>query len=102
MLRKTALAVALTAAVIAAALTPTIATARGGHGGGHAFHAGVHSVGHAHGGFTAAHFGSVGRFHHVARVHRGFRGVGIYAYYDDYGCWRWFPTRLGYRRVWVC
>jgi hypothetical protein len=28
--------------------------------------------------------------------------VGIYAYYDDYGCWRWFPTRLGYRRVWVC
>jgi len=114
MLRKTALAVALTAAVIAAALTPTIATARGGHGGGHggghagghggghAFHAGVHSVGHAHGGFTAAHFGGVGRFHHVARVHRGFRGVGIYAYYDDYGCWRWFPTRLGYRRVWVC
>ena len=28
--------------------------------------------------------------------------AGIYAYYDDYGCWRWFPIRESHRRVWVC
>src|SRR5215510_13194325 len=103
MLRKTALAVALMAAVVAGALAPTIATARGGHagghdgghGGGHVFHGGVHSVGHVHGGFHSVSY--VG-----GDFRRGFRGFGAYAYYDDYGCWRWFLSRWGYVRVWVC
>jgi hypothetical protein len=51
---------------------------------------GFHHVAHFH------------RFHHFAHFRRGFRGAGVYAYYDDYGCWRWFPARWGYQRVWVC
>jgi hypothetical protein len=26
----------------------------------------------------------------------------VYAYYGDYSCWRWLPSRWGYVRVWVC
>ena len=94
MLRTTAIAVAITTAIVAAALAPNVAIARGGV---------LHSVGHGPGGFhSVAHVGGVGRFHHVAHFRRGFRGFGVYAYYGDDGCWRWLPTRRGYVRVWVC
>jgi hypothetical protein len=62
------------------------------HGGG-PVHAGVRNVGH---------FPGVSRFHHAAHFRRGFRGSGVYAYYGDYSCWRWLPSRWGYVRVWVC
>ena len=73
-------------------------------------HGGVHSVGHVHGGFhSVSHVGGAFRtvghlcgFHHIAHFRRGFRGFGAYAYYDDYGCWRWFLSRWGYVRAWVC
>jgi len=56
-----------------------------------------------HGGFrSVGHFHGVGRFHHVVHFRRGFRGFGVYADYSYYGCWRWFPSRRGYVRVWVC
>jgi hypothetical protein len=105
MFRKTAIALSITAAMIA--VTPTIAAARGGHGGhgghhgGHGFHGGSHRMGH-HGGFRVGHFRGVGRFHHVGHFRRGFRGFGVYAYSGYYGCWRWVPTRWGYVRIWVC
>jgi len=60
------------------------------------FHGGVHSAGHFGRGFhTVDHlrgFHHVAQFHRFAHFGRGFRGAGIYAYYDDYGCRRWFPT----------
>jgi hypothetical protein len=106
---KKAIAFAVTAAVVA--LTPTIAAARGGHGGhhgghgghhgGHGFHGGFHRVGQ-HGGFRVGHFRGLGRFHHVGHFRRGVRGFGVYAYSGYYGCWRWVPTRRGYVRIWVC
>ena len=70
------------------------------------FHGGVHSTGQFGGGFHTV--GHLRGFHHAAHFHQsthfgpGFRGAGIYAYYDDYGCGRWFPIRGSYRRVWVC
>jgi hypothetical protein len=67
-------------AVAAAALSPNLASARGGHGGhgGHGFHGG----GHFHHGF---HGGGSGWY-------------GSSAYYGGYSCWRWH-RRV---RVWVC
>ena len=77
MLRKTLIALAGAVVIGAAALTPNLASARGGHGGhgGHGFHGGGH-------------------FHH------GFRGGGFGGpvYYGGYSCWRWY----GRARVRVC
>ena len=93
MLRKTIVAIAAAASIGGAvALTATQASARhGGFGGGRAV--AVHA-----GGLRVAH---VGGFHHF----RGFRrvavfGAPIYAYGDS--CWRWIPTRWGWRQLWYC
>jgi hypothetical protein len=102
MLRKTIVAIAAAASIGGAvALTATEASARhGGFGGG--FHHGGHFAFH-HGGMRVAHFHHFGRFH---RFHRfGFRrfafaGGPNYAYGGS--CWRWVPTRWGWRRHWYC
>jgi len=86
MLRKLSLVVAA-AAFLAIPLSQ--ADARHGHGMrmGHVHHSGIHR-----GAFFAPRF----RHHH----RRFFVGAGFYSY--GYTCWRWVPTRFGWRRVWVC
>jgi hypothetical protein len=73
MIRKTIFAVATAAAIGAAALIPTAASAGGGKGGG--------MGGGPHGGH--GYWG------------RGFGGIVVI----DSGCWRWVP---GLGRVYVC
>jgi hypothetical protein len=86
---------------------PTVAFARGGHGGGGGgggFHGGGFHGGGFHGG--GFHGGFAGGFHGGFHRH-GFVGFGVgpYAYYDDYpyyddGCYmarRRVMTRYGWR-----
>ena len=77
MIRKTIFAVATAAAIGAAALIPTAASAGGGKGGG----MGGGMGGGPHGG--PGYWG------------RGFGGIVVI----DSGCWRWVP---GLGRVYVC
>ena len=75
MFRKTMIALVATAALGAAALAPTVASARhggGGFHGGHGFHGGY-----------------------------GFRGFGIAVVDRSVSCWqtRWIETRRGLRRI---
>lgn len=81
MIHKTIVALAAAAALGAAALAPTVAAARPGHGDGHR-----HDLHHP-------------RNHHHGHPHfRAFRFYGpAFA-----SCWRWVPTRFGYAKVWVC
>jgi hypothetical protein len=75
MIRKTIVALAAAAALGAATLAPTAASARPWHG--HGVH---HPDKHGH-----PHF-------------RAFRFHGpVFA-----SCWRWVPTRFGYAKVWIC
>jgi hypothetical protein len=71
MLRKsTLLAVAASAALGLAMLSPSTASAHGGHGGGHGMHGGGHGMhGGGHGGRHIGHFRPHWRHHHV-RWHR--------------------------------
>jgi hypothetical protein len=78
MIRKTIFAIATVAAIGAAALIPTEASAGGGGKGGGGMGGGHHGHGH-HG-----HWG------------HGFGGIVV----TGYSCWRWSP-RLQ-RRVYVC
>jgi hypothetical protein len=77
MIRKNIFAVATVAALGAAALIPTEASAGGGGKGGGGFHSGGF---HGHGG----------------HVYKG-RGFGVVVI--ESSCWRWIP-RLG--KVYVC
>ena len=98
MLRKIVLAVVAAVAVGTMTFVPTVASARGGHGGrgGGGFRA-AHIGGG--GGFRGAHFrGGRGHFRGFRRA--GFRVWGGPVYYG--GCWRWWPTRWGYRLINVC
>jgi hypothetical protein len=81
MIRKTIFAVATVAAIGAAALVPTEASAGGGGKGG----------GGKGGGMGGGHHGHWG---HGYGGH-GFGGIAL----TGYSCWRWIP---GYGRVYVC
>ena len=113
--------------VIGAALIAASAEARGGGGRGGGGHGGMHAGGGSHSGggisrgfsgrsigvarVAGFHSGSVGfarghvvahraNFHRHHRVFaRSFVGYGAYA---GYSCWRWVPTPVGLRQVWVC
>jgi len=78
MIRKSIIAVATVAAIGAAALIPTEASAGGGGkgGGGMGYHGGYHG-----------HWG-----HGYGRGFGGFVGIGP-------SCWRWIP---GFGKVYVC
>jgi hypothetical protein len=84
--------------VILVALAPSIAFARGGHGGG------GHGGG-GHGGVLGGglHGGGLhgGGFHGGFRRFGGFGGYGGYPVYAS-TCWRYVRTYHGPRRVWVC
>jgi hypothetical protein len=68
MLRKsTLLAVAASAALGLAMLSPISASAKGGHGGGHGMHGGGHKM---HGGGHKMHGGHGGHGHHFRHRHR--------------------------------
>jgi hypothetical protein len=82
MIRKTIFAVATVAAIGAAALIPTEASAGGGGKGGGGKGGGMGGGHHGHG-------------HHGHWGH-GFGGIVV----TGYSCWRWSP-RLQ-RRVYVC
>jgi hypothetical protein len=109
--------------ILAIALLPSVAMARGGHmgGGGHmgSWGGGHGSGGHWGGGRSLAMTG--GRFGgwHAGNLHRGaffrhgrfvhrhhrffFAGAPVFAAYGyGYDCWRWVPTAWGVRRIWVC
>jgi hypothetical protein len=85
---------------------PTVAFARGGHGGGGGgggFHGGGFHGGGFHGGFAGGFHGFHGGFHRHGFVGGGF---GPYAYYDGYpyyyddGCYivrQRVMTRYGWR-----
>jgi len=77
MIRKTIFAVATFAAIGAAALIPTAASAGGGGKGGGGMGGGYHDHGHGHG-----HWGS---------------GSGVVVVIES--CWRWVP---GLGKVYVC
>jgi hypothetical protein len=80
MLRNTIIASAVVLA--ASAFAPTVASAGGGYHGHH------------------RHWHHVRPFHrHVFHVRPLHRHV---FYHHHVRCWRWVPTRFGYRRVWVC
>jgi hypothetical protein len=83
MIRKTIFAIATVAAIGAAALIPTEASAGGGGKGG--------------GGKGGGMGGGMGGGHHGHWGH-GYRDYGFVA--TGYSCWRWSP-RLQ-RRVYVC
>ena len=109
MVRKTIIALAVTAMAAVLTIPTTDALARGGgHGGGGFRGGGFHG---GFGGFRSGgvRFGSVGAFR--GGFHRGFFprhrvfvrrapffGYGLYAS----SCWRWVPTGYGLQRVWVC
>lgn len=79
------------AATLLFALASTDAVARHS-GGGHFNGIGIHTMSGGHfGGFRGGHF------RHHGRV---FVGIGSFDY--DYSCWRWQPSPIGWRRVWVC
>ena len=117
--------------VLAVALIPSFAAARG-HGGGGGGHMGGGWGGHSAAGISsgarmgawsghmaawngggrmaawAGRPGNWNRFHHGHFVHRHGRVFfvggpwwGGYGYYDS-GCWQWVPTRWGPQRIWVC
>ncbi len=108
MLRKMVLAVVAAIAVGTMTFVPTVASARGGRGGGGrggGFRSagirsggGIRGGGFRRGGFRAARFGR--------GIRRGFRGWGGPVFYGAPvvygGCWRWWPTRWGYRLINVC
>jgi hypothetical protein len=111
--------------ILAIALLPSAAMARG-HGGGHmggwgGGHGGGGHWGGGHWGggrslaMTGGRFGGWrgGNWHrgpffrHGRFVHRHnrffFVGAPFYAAYGyGYDCWRWVPTAWGVRRIWVC
>ena len=100
-------AVLVTLAVTGAALiaAPAPAASRGG-GGGRAMHAAAF---HGGGAFRAAGVGFargpvVANRAFFARqrvfARRPFLGYGIA--YAGFSCWRWVPTPVGPRQVWVC
>jgi hypothetical protein len=114
--------------ILAIALLPSVAMARGGHMGGGG-HMGSWGGGHGGGGhWGGGHWGggrslamTGGRFGgwHAGNLHRGaffrhgrfvhrhhrffFAGAPVFAAYGyGYDCWRWVPTAWGVRRIWVC
>ena len=87
MIRKTIFAVATVAAIGAAALIPTEASAGGGGKGGGGKGGGMGGGHHGHGHHGHGHHGHWGH---------GFGGIVV----TGYSCWRWSP-RLQ-QRVYVC
>jgi hypothetical protein len=81
MMRKLGFAIAAAAAIGAATLTPTVASA--------------HWRSYGNGGHDYGMYRGGGHSH-------GFQGPRFFRFHGFPGCWRWVPTPYGPTKVWVC